>query len=91
MLHFLTQNNCFHGKSTRNFNNGNYCILHRRVNLHSCFQKPCATKWLFLRNIYVRTSRNSSCSEVPFPYIPDFISRFGFFVSESDNAELNVR
>ena len=47
---FFTQNNCFQGASARNFNNENYYVLHHRVNLQSCFQKPSAKTWLFLRS-----------------------------------------
>ena len=50
MLHFFTQNNCLQGERTRHFNNEYYCVLHHRVNLQSCLQKPSAKNWLFIRS-----------------------------------------
>ena len=54
MLHFFTQNNCFQGESTRHFNNENYCFLHNRVILQSCFKTPSGKDSLFLRSFTSR-------------------------------------
>ena len=78
MLHFSKQNNCFQGESTRNFDNENYCVPHHGVNLQSCFKKPSAKNWFFLRSF---TSGRQKLR----PYVT------GLFVSDSDNAVLNVR